>query len=81
MLLGITHREIFENMLRFMRFGVYFERILKMKWLSSYRNNYSIVTRIYALGARGHMLPEKIKTIWCSLARFGVYFKKNLKMK
>ena len=42
-------------MLLFMRFGVYFKRILKMKWLFSYRNNYSIVTRIYALGAQGHM--------------------------
>ena len=33
-------------MLRLMRFGVYFERILKIKWLFSYRYNYSIVTRI-----------------------------------
>ena len=56
-----------------MRFGVYFERILKMKWSFSYRNKYSIVTRIYALGARGHMLPEKIMTILCSLVRFGEY--------
>ena len=47
------------NMLRLMRFGVYFERILKIKWLFSYRNNYSILTRIYALGALGHMFPEK----------------------
>ena len=61
-------------MLRLMRFGVYFERILKIKWLFSYRNNYSIVTRIGALGARGHMLPEKSLKIWCSLVRFGVYF-------
>ena len=37
--MGITHEEIFENMLRLMRFGVYFERILKIKWLFSYRNN------------------------------------------
>ena len=66
MLWGITHREIFENMLRLMRFGVYFERILKIKWLFSYisfRNNYNIVTRIYALGAWGHMLPDKILKI------------------
>ena len=28
---------------------------------------------IYALGARGHMLQEKILKIWCSLVRFGVY--------
>ena len=46
-------------MLRLMRFGVYFERILKMKWLFSYRNNYSIVTRIYASGDWVHMLQEK----------------------
>ena len=70
---GITHGEIFENMLRLMRFGVYFERILKIKWLFSYRNNYSIVTCIYASGARGHMLSEKITKIWCSLVRFGGY--------
>ena len=38
--------------LRLMRVGVYFERILKMTWLFSHRNNYSIVTRImlYELG-------------------------------
>ena len=54
-------------------FGVYFEQFLKIKWLFSYRNNYSIVTRIYALWARGYMLPEKILKIWCSLVRFGVY--------
>ena len=53
MLWGVTQREIFENMLRLMRFGVYFERILKMKWLFSYRNNYSIATRIYALWTGG----------------------------
>ena len=46
LLLGITHGEIFENMLRLMRFGVYFEKNLKIRWLFSYRNNYSIVTRI-----------------------------------
>ena len=56
-----------QNMLRLMRFGVYFKRILKIKWLFSYRNNYSIVTRIYASGARGQLLTEKILTIWCIL--------------
>ena len=49
----ITHAEIFENMLRLMSFGVYFERILKIKWLFSYQNSYSIITRIYALVAWG----------------------------
>ena len=32
-----------KHMLRLMHFGVYFERILRIKWLFSYRNNYSIV--------------------------------------
>ena len=64
LLWGITHGENFENLLRLMLFGVYFERILKVKWLFSYKNNYSIViTRIYTLGAWGlggqHTLPEK----------------------
>ena len=48
MLWGISHEEIFENMLRLMRFGVYFERILIIKRLFSYGNNYSIVAHIYA---------------------------------
>ena len=70
MLLGITHGEIFENMLRLMRFGIYFERILKIKWLFSYRHNYSIVTRIYALGARGtHVTKENYENI----VQFGAY--------
>ena len=32
-----------------------------------------MVTRMYAIGARGHMLPEKILKILCSFVRFGVY--------
>ena len=40
LLWGSSHEEIFENILRLMRFGVYFERILNRKWLSSCRNNY-----------------------------------------
>ena len=31
--------EIFENMLQLKRFGLYFEGILKRKWLLSYRNS------------------------------------------
>ena len=31
--------EIFENMLKFKRFGLYFEGIMNRKWLLSYRNN------------------------------------------
>ena len=33
--MGNSHKEIFENILRLMRFGVYFERILDIKWLFS----------------------------------------------
>ena len=40
-------------MLRLMRFGVYFEKKMKVEWLFLYKNNYGIVTRIYALGAWG----------------------------
>ena len=66
--LGITYEGIFENMLRLMRFGVYIERILKIKWFFSYRNNYSIVTvtPIY-MWARGHnyyAIHKKIMKIW-----------------
>ena len=57
---------MFENMLCF---GVYFERILKIKWLFSYRKNYSLVTRIYgALGA--HVTRENYKkysAVWTCL--------------
>ena len=71
MLWGITHGENFENMLRLMRFDVYFERILKVKWLFSYKNNYSIVTRIYALGAWGpaYVTRENFE----NMMQFGVF--------
>ena len=36
-----------------MRFGVYFEKKMKVEWLFLYNNNYGIVTRKYALGAWG----------------------------
>ena len=48
------HEEIFENVLRLLRFGVYFERILKIKWLFSYRNN-----DICCIHARGHAPPRE----------------------
>ena len=59
LLWGIFHEEIFENMLRLMRFGVYFE--CKIEIIIVYLHS-------YVLGARGHMLQEKILKIWC---RFG----------
>ena len=67
MLWGISREEIFENLLRLMRFGVYFETkiaIFIKKIIIVYLHS-------YVLGARGHMLHEKILKIWCS---FGVYF-------
>ena len=70
LLWGISHEEIFENMLRLMRFGVYFETkmaIFMTKTIIVYLHS-------YMLGARGHILYEKILKIWCSLVRFGVYF-------
>ena len=71
MLWGITQQEIFENMLRLMRFGVYFET----KMAIAFHEEIIIVyLHSYMLGARGHILYEKILKIWCSLVRFGVYF-------
>ena len=49
--------EIFENMLRLKRIGLYFKRILNRKWLLSYRNcdiSYSDARGL------GDMLPAKI---------------------
>ena len=49
--------EIFENMLKLKRFGLYFEGIMNRKWLFSYSNN-----DISYRNARGFgsILPEKI---------------------
>ena len=86
MLLGITHGNFFENMLRLMHFGVYFERILKIKLLFSYRNNYSIVTLnekwlfsyrnndISCTHARGHAPQRENLEKISDLVRLGVYF-------
>ena len=49
--------EIFENMLRLKRFGLYFEGIINRKLLLSYRNNYIIYRDARGFGG---MLPEKI---------------------
>ena len=54
-------------MLRLMRFGVYYETKMDKEIIIVYLHS-------YILGARGHMLNEKILKIWCSLVRFGVYF-------
>ena len=67
-------------MLRLMRFGVYFERNLQIKWLFSYRNNYSIlvVTRIYALWARRTYVSREnyenmmqFGAFWCIVDQMG----------
>ena len=50
MLWGNSHEEIFENILRLMLFGVYFERILNKKWLFSCRNNYINYSCTHMLG-------------------------------
>ena len=68
LLWGISHGEIFENMLRLIRFGVYFENIMAI-FIKKY---------LYMLGARGHMLHEKFLKIWCSFVSFGVYFDQNI---
>ena len=59
--------EIFENLLQLKRSGLYFEGILNIKWLLSYRNN-----DISYRGARGFgsLLPEKIFK-W--LMQYGVF--------
>ena len=35
-----SHKDIFKTSLRLMRFGMYFQRILNIKWLFSCKNNY-----------------------------------------
>ena len=67
LLWGISREEIFENLLRLMRFGVYFET----KMAIFIKKIIIVYLHSYVLGARGHMLHEKILKIWCS---FGVYF-------
>ena len=56
-------------MLQLMRFGVYFET------KTGYFHKEIIIVYLhsYMLGARRHMIHEKILKIWYSLVRFGVY--------
>ena len=70
LLWGISQEKNFENMLRLMRFGVYFET----KRAIFIEEIIIVYLHSYMLGARGHILFEKILKIWCSLMRFGVYF-------
>ena len=50
LLWGNSHKEIFAHILRLMRFGVYFEKILNKKWLFSCRNNYINYSCTHMLG-------------------------------
>ena len=70
LLWGITHGEIIENMLRLMRLGVHFKRILKIKWLFSYRNNYGIVTRICFRGSGAYVTRENFE----NMMQFGAFW-------
>ena len=67
-------------MLRLMRFGVYFERILKIKSLFSYRNNYSIHGCIpwdlsksimhYLRGSEAYVIQENFE----NMVQFGAFW-------
>ena len=52
-----------------MHFSVYFDSILKEKWLFSYRNNDISCTQ-----ARGHAPQRENFEKMCNLVRLGVYF-------
>ena len=56
-------------MLRLMRFGVYFEIILKLKWLLSQRNNYSLFALIYARGSGVYATLENFE----NMVQFGAF--------
>ena len=70
LLWGISREEIFENLLRLMRFGVYFQT----KMAIFIKKKIIVYLHSYVLGARGHMLHEKILKIWCCLGTFWCIF-------
>ena len=70
LLWGISREEIFENLLRLMRFGVYFET----KMTIFIKKIIIVYLHSYVLGARGHMLHEKNFKIWCSFGTFWCIF-------
>ena len=58
--------EIFENMLKLKRFGLYFEGIMNRKWPLSYRNN--DISYRDAMGSGAYAPRENFKmidAIWC----------------
>ena len=69
LLWGNSHEEIFLNILRLMRFGVYFKRIFYIKKLFSCRNNYIIIVARLYYGVQGHSSPQnffwKNDAFWC----------------
>ena len=58
-----------------MRFGMYFEIILKKNgyFHVEIHTNYSCTHMLESSGAYANS-PEKILKMWCSLVRFEVYF-------
>ena len=70
LLWGISREKFFENLLRLMRFGVYFET----KMAIFVKKIIIVYLHSYVLGARGHMLHEKILKIWCSFGTFWCIF-------
>ena len=57
--------EIFENMLKLKRFGLYFEGIMNRKWLLSYRNNDISYRDGRGSGACSRENFKMIDAIWC----------------
>ena len=78
MLWGNSCEEMFGNVSRLLRFGVYFEITLNRNMtIFMYKYILIIVARIILGGSavQGNKLaPREILKIWCSLVRFGVYF-------
>ena len=65
MLWGISREEIFENMLRLMRFGVYFETKMAI-----FINKYSLFGLIYAGGSEAYATRENIE----NMVQFGAFW-------
>ena len=70
---------------KLMRFGVYLDQILSLKFFQNYLflkkfkihvEIHMIYSCTYMLGSSGAYAscPEKILKMWCSFMRFGVYF-------
>ena len=83
---GHAPPRIFFKWCSLVRFGVYLDQILSLKYFKNYYfyiNNLKIHVKIHINYSCTHMLgrsgaysscPEKILKMWCSLVRFSVYF-------